>query len=72
MLRPGGVLTILAYVGHDGGGAEADAVADWAGSQSDLFEIERWSDSTNPNSPILWWMQRRNSSFDAVQSLVRP
>ena len=72
MLRPGGVLTILAYVGDDGGRAEADAVADWAGSRSDLFEIERWSDSTNPNSPILWWMQRRNSSFDAVQSLVRP
>jgi len=72
MLQRGGVLTILAYVGHDGGRVEADAVAAWASAQSDQFEVERWNDSTNPNSPILWWMQRRSSSFDAVQSLVRP
>lgn len=72
MLRPGGILTVLAYVGHDGGRAEAAAVADWAASQSEHFEIEQWNDSTNPNSPILWWMQRRKSSLDAIQSLVRP
>lgn len=72
MLRPCGILTILAYVGHEGGRAEADAIADWAASQKDQFDIQHWSDSTNPNSPILWWMQRRTSSLDAVKSLVRP
>lgn len=32
LLRPGGVLTIVAYPGHEGGEAEAEAVANWAAS----------------------------------------
>ncbi|MBM3966758.1 MAG: methyltransferase domain-containing protein [Planctomycetes bacterium] len=72
MLRPCGILTVLAYVGHEGGREEADAIADWVAGQSDQFDIQHRSDSTNPNSPILWWVQRRISSLDAVQSLVRP
>ena len=29
VLRPGGIVTIVAYSGHEGGAAETDAVADW-------------------------------------------
>ena len=30
LLRPGGVMTIVVYTGHEGGRAEADAVDRWA------------------------------------------
>ena len=36
LLRPGGVLSILAYRGHPGGREEARAVADWCDRQADL------------------------------------
>lgn len=34
LLRPGGVMTIVAYTGHEGGDEEATAVADWAAALS--------------------------------------
>jgi len=36
LLRPGGVLSILAYRGHPGGREEARAVAGWCDRQTDL------------------------------------
>jgi hypothetical protein len=36
LLRPGGVLSILAYRGHPGGREEALAVAHWCAGQADL------------------------------------
>jgi predicted methyltransferase len=35
-LRPGGVLSVLAYRGHPGGQPEADAVAAWLAARHDL------------------------------------
>ena len=41
LLRPRGIITILAYTGHDGGAAEANAVADeLEGLSKSDFEIE--------------------------------
>jgi predicted methyltransferase len=34
LLRPGGVITVVAYTGHEGGTAEAQAVDDWAAHRS--------------------------------------
>ena len=36
LLRPGGVLSVLAYRGHQGGQEEAEAVARWCGEQGGL------------------------------------
>lgn len=53
LLRPGGVLSVLAYRGHPGGQEEADAVADWCGSRSGLVhEIHE-----SPG-PVLHWCIR--------------
>ncbi len=47
LLRPGGVLTALAYTGHDGGNAEADAVADVLGG----LPIEQFVVNTIESQP---------------------
>src|SRR5262249_21317060 len=39
LLRPGGVLTVLAYTGHLGGAEEADAVAKLLGELSGVFAV---------------------------------
>ena len=41
LLRPGGVVTIVAYPGHEGGGKERDAVRKWVGELSEeQFEVQ--------------------------------
>jgi ubiquinone/menaquinone biosynthesis C-methylase UbiE len=37
-LRPGGILTVIAYPGHPGGSDELDAVTDWFENQSHTLE----------------------------------
>jgi len=37
-LRPGGILTVIAYPGHPGGSDERDAVKGWFEHQSHTFE----------------------------------
>jgi predicted methyltransferase len=59
MLRPGGGLSILAYVGHEGGREEARAVALWVESQGDRFAVQLLTDPGNSNSPILWSLRLR-------------
>jgi predicted methyltransferase len=54
-----GCMSILAYVGHAGGGDEAEQIGRWLETLSDGFEVQRWSDATNPDSPILWAIHRR-------------
>ena len=41
LLRPGGILTVIAYTGHDGGGEEADQVGEFLNSLSpDEYEVQ--------------------------------
>ena len=61
VLKPGGMLTVLAYVGHPGGRDEAAAVAVWMESNSDRFECTSFRDFDNPNSPVLWVAKKRSS-----------
>jgi glycine oxidase len=61
VLKPGGMLTVLAYVGHPGGRDEATAVADWMANSGERFECTSLQDFANPNSPILWVAKKRQS-----------
>lgn len=58
-LRPAGLLSVLAYVGHPGGNEEAEAVSEWMQSVIDDFEIHSLRDGSNPDSPILWSARKR-------------
>lgn len=50
-LKPGGVLSVVAYRGHPGGLEEARAVAAWAQALEDCAQLELW-DSTSAQGPI--------------------
>jgi predicted methyltransferase len=51
LLRPGGVLTVLAYPGHPGGAEEADAVA----QELAAFDVrEQRSEKDGPTAPRLF------------------
>jgi len=61
LLRPGGVLTIVAYPGHEGGDAVAEAVADWAASlpEDDVLALSyRFSNQTG-DPPRLYAVEKR-------------
>jgi predicted methyltransferase len=61
MIRPGGLLSLIAYRGHAGGRQEADAVSDWIKSHNDHYRVERYEDAGNDRSPVLWVLTRSNS-----------
>ncbi len=65
MLRPDGLLSILAYVGHPGGRAEADAIHTWLEGQAQSWLVIEIRDESNPNSPVLW-SARRAMLLDAI------
>ena len=54
LVRPGGLVSILAYPGHAGGLEEANCIANWIGRCDLSFHSEKFQDSNNGNSPILW------------------
>jgi len=54
MLRPGGLLSVLAYPGHPGGPEESQCVEDWVARHTGELRILRFQDPKNNNSPILW------------------
>ena len=54
MVRPGGLITVLAYPGHAGGLEEANCVANWVGLCEMSFQAEKFQDLSNANSPVLW------------------
>ena len=54
MVRPGGLITVLAYPGHTGGLEEANCVANWVGRCEISFQGEKFQDLSNANSPVLW------------------
>lgn len=62
LLRSNGLMTILAYVGHPGGREEAQAVKDWLASKDKLLRFEELRDPTNPDSPILWVVEKRTAA----------
>lgn len=62
-LRPGGVITVVAYPGHAGGGDEAEAVATWAASLPDdrfLVLSYRFANQTG-DPPHLYAIEKRAS-----------
>lgn len=58
MMKAGGLISVLAYLGHPGGAQEATSVAEWVERLADIWTVERFQDSDNPNSPILWTLVR--------------
>jgi 16S rRNA C1402 N4-methylase RsmH len=60
ILRPQGVVTVIAYRGHDGGQDEAEAVAEVAEEQRGLgYEVEVIeSDPSNQHSPVMTVIRR--------------
>lgn len=59
LLRPGGVLTVVCYPGHEGGAEESEAVLAWSRSLEG-FEtgLSRRTDTLRP-APFLVWVARR-------------
>ena len=60
LLAKGGVLSVVAYPGHDAGKAEAEEVANWMSRlKSDCFEVQqiRAENRANP-APVLWLVMR--------------
>lgn len=54
LLRPGGLLSVLAYRGHPGGAEEAAAVEDWANTRRAGFEL---TTQASPG-PVLYLIER--------------
>lgn len=50
-LRPGGVLSVIAYPGHPGGAEETDAVCDWFAAQASLIVISPQVPTPAPRAP---------------------
>ncbi|MFB6277882.1 MAG: class I SAM-dependent methyltransferase [Salinibacter sp.] len=61
LLRPGGVLTIVAYPGHEGGEAEAKAVADWTASlpEDDVLALSYRFPNQTGDPPRLYAVEKR-------------
>lgn len=53
-LAPGGIITVLAYRGHDGGPKEAEAVRNWLQAQNDCTLERIDSQPPRPTSPVLF------------------
>jgi predicted methyltransferase len=59
LLKTGGVMTVIAYVGHEGGRDEAVGVAQWIASRESDLDCSCIQDAANPASPILWVVRKR-------------
>jgi predicted methyltransferase len=64
LLKPNGLITILAYVGHPGGREETQAVRVWIENHSDRFVFQELRDPANLDSPILWVVEKRAATID--------
>lgn len=74
LLRPGGMMTILAYRGHLGGLAEADAVAEQLGQLStENYSVGREeADPEDRTSPVLFVVQRRSKPANQGSAGTEP
>jgi len=61
LLKSAGILSILAYTGHDGGREEAEAVKTWANTLGDSFDITITIPQNTKLSPPEWISIRRIS-----------
>jgi len=60
LLSPGGIITIVVYPGHEGGGEEASAVAAWsAGLPSSAAQSVVYRFQQKPDAPYLIAIQKR-------------
>lgn len=61
VLRPGGIITIVAYPGHEGGAVEAEAVLEWTSSLSqDAFRSLSYRFVNRPKeAPRLFAVEKR-------------
>ena len=58
LMTEGGLITVLAYRGHDGGPEEAQRVREWIDEQGDgLRVLQSHMYSSGPDAPILWGIQ---------------
>lgn len=62
LIKPEGVISILAYRGHEGGMEEFDAVNDWIQSQKKTLNCIYKQDSKHPEKkgPYFWLLQKKN------------
>ncbi len=59
-LAPHGVLSVTAYRGHAGALEEHQVVQNWFESNQTELQIEQIiSDEGHPQSPVLWWAEKR-------------
>jgi predicted methyltransferase len=68
LLRVNGLMTILAYVGHPGGREEAQAVQAWLESHAEMLRYQALHDPTNPDSPILWTVEKHSAKGNSSSS----
>ena len=61
-LRPGGVLTVVVYTGHEGGREEGEAVDEWARSlPADEGQVVLYRMIQRPHAPYLIAVERRRN-----------
>jgi hypothetical protein len=52
LLRPGGLITVVAYPGHEGGATETEAVSDWSSAlPQDSFRVLSYRFVNQRNDP---------------------
>jgi len=61
LLKSGGILSILAYTGHDGGRDEAEAVKTWANTLHDDFDVNITIPQNTKFSPPEWICIQKNN-----------
>jgi len=61
LLRPGGLLAVVAYTGHDEGPEEAEAVREWMERLRDAngWQVERVDPQEGGEAPPVAWFARR-------------
>lgn len=64
MLRPGGVITTVAYTGHEGGTAEARAVESWVSAlpQDQFRALSYWFPNWSNDPPRLFAVEKQSDT----------
>lgn len=60
VLKPGGLLSVLVYSGHDGGKTESDSVTQWIEGHAVNADSQFLRDESNPRSPTLWTIIKKS------------
>jgi predicted methyltransferase len=62
LIRPGGLISILAYRGHLGGTEETEGVSQWVDDRRAEYQVDRFHDPANAASPILFRLADQRGS----------